>query len=364
MIKVLEGQNLNALIEKAKSEFGENVEILYYEIEKSRELIPFFRKKRYRLYVKEKEERTEPLEELRKEIAELKSLMKTVNISSEKSLPSHIKPSISEEALENFTGDAVELISKLVEKGVSKDIAARVIEKSCGIDIDTNKLDLNTQTFREAIEKGVKSLIRFTGEFEPEGEQKVIAFVGPTGVGKTTNLFKLAARFLLNRNLKVGVISTDTFKVGAIQQARTYANILNVPFFTVTDPKKMKETLRKIKDLDIILIDTVGRSHYDYWRLGEIRSILDGGNFKAVLLISCNMKQDESIEVVNRYRSFFPIHSILFTKIDETAKPGLIIDLPIITDLPVSYISTGQRVPEDIKVLTPQLIADYMLGEI
>ena len=363
MVKVFEGRNLNALIEKAKSEFGGNVEILYCEIEKSRDFIPFLKKKKYRLYVKAGNSKNEPLSELKREILELKSLIKETKIQPQTNLPPHIKLPIPDETIENFTGDAVELIEKLTEAGVSRNIAPIIVEKSCGIDIDTNKLDLNTQTFREAIEIGVKELIEFTGEFKAEDKQKVVAFVGPTGVGKTTNLFKLAARFLLTKNLKVGVINTDTFKVGAVQQARTYANILNIPFYTVTDPKKMRETLTKISDLDIVLIDTVGRSHYDYWRLGEIRSILNGEIFEIVLLISCNMRSEEAVEVVNRYRGFFPLHSILFTKIDETSKPGLIVNLPIITELPISYISTGQRVPEDIKVLTPQLIAEYLLGE-
>ena len=364
MVKVLEGQNLEALIEKAKSEFGEKVDILYYEVERTREFLPFIRKNRYRLFVREKDGVDEKeIEELKREIREIKSIVSRASIPQGFQNPPHIKKPDIDGKFDRFTGDALDLIAKLMERGVSEEVAGKVVEESCGVDIDSNKLDLNTQTFREALEKSLKKLLKFTGELEREDRQRVFAFVGPTGVGKTTNLFKLAAKLSLERGARVGVISTDTFKVGAVQQARTYTSILNIPFYTVTDAKKMRETLKNLRDLDFILIDTVGRSHYDYWRIGEIKATLSGGEFKALLLVSCNMKRREAIEVVNRYRSFFPIHSILFTKIDETAEPGILIDLPVATGLPVSYISTGQRVPEDIKVMSPKLMTDYILGE-
>jgi flagellar biosynthesis protein FlhF len=98
--------------------------------------------------------------------------------------------------------------------------------------------------------------------------------------------------------------------------------------------------------------------------LGEIKVVLSGLRvpINVVLLVSCNYEPSEAIEVVNRYRSFFPISSIFFTKIDEASKPGSLLNVPLVTELPVSYVSTGQRVPEDIKLLTPELVADYLLG--
>jgi len=165
--------------------------------------------------------------------------------------------------------------------------------------------------------------------------------------------------------MKVAVISTDTFKVGATQQARIYANILNIPFYSASESKKLKSTVSELENYDFILIDTVGRSHYDYWRLGEIKEILGdlSENMHIVLTVSCNFKNEDAFEVVNRYSSFFDIDSLLFTKIDETSKPGLLLNLPVETKIPVSYISTGQRVPEDIKILKPENITSYILGD-
>jgi len=389
-VKVYEGEDLEALIEKAKKELGE-VEILYYEVEKSGSFIPFFKKRRYRLFVmpkpKEEERENENEEKLKAELEELKKLLESLKESVVKvpaataaavSSPSNGGSSVEEsyspgpaiasalqELLLDFTGDALDLVKKLVEKGVEPPVAKAIVEHSCGLDIETEKMDLNTATFREAVFKGVSQVLKFTGEFKPaEDGPKVIAFLGPTGVGKTTNLFKVASKFVIEQNLKVGVITTDTFKVGAVQQARVYASILNVPFFVATDQKKFKEILSGLQNLDVVLVDTVGRSHYDYWRLGEIKAILSGTTLpiEFVLLLSCNYDTKEALEVVKRYRGFFPVSSLFFTKIDESSRPGALVNVPFYSELPLSYLSTGQRVPEDIKLLTPELITDYLVG--
>ncbi|WP_457678183.1 flagellar biosynthesis protein FlhF [Thermovibrio sp.] len=375
-VKVFEGEDLTSLIEKAKKELGE-VEILYYEVEK-KGLFPFLKKKWYRLFVMEKEEEREREEvrellKLEKEVEELKELLKEVK-SVATSPPSPPVPPYVEERLpcgeveefKEFTGDALELIDLLVKKGVEKEVARAVVKEACGLDIESEKLDLNTATFREALLKGISSTVSFTGEFKVErGQKKAFVFLGPTGVGKTTNLFKIASKFVIERELKVGVITTDTFKVGGTAQARTYASILNVPFFVATDHKKLKEIVNGLKELDVILVDTVGRSHYDYWRLGEVKAVLQGLEVptEMLLLLSCNYSFKEALEVVNRYRSFFPITSLFFTKIDETSRPGLLLSVPYYAGFPVSYISTGQRVPEDIRLLTPEVITNYLLGE-
>jgi len=376
-IKVYEGEDLQELINKAKQELGDNVRILYYEefTEKSW-WNPFSKKKRYKLFV-EKEE-VKPVEPIVKfdEILEkveniIEEKLKNVSINTTSS-PSTSQPVVSEdiyEQLKEFTGEALDLIELLLEKGVELEVAKEIVQPACGLDLESGKMDLNEATFKEALKKGIEAKIKFVGDFDVSKSEnskfKVITFVGPTGVGKTTNLFKIASDFLLNKKLKIAVISTDTFKVGAIQQARFYANILKIPFFTVGDSKKLRKTLLELADIDVVLIDTVGRSHYDSWKLGEVKEILRGGFdwMEAVLTISCNYNPEEAISVVNNYKAYFPVKSLFFTKIDETSKPGILLNLPVKTGLPVSYISTGQRVPEDIEVLTPENMAEFILGE-
>ncbi|WP_457639038.1 flagellar biosynthesis protein FlhF [Persephonella sp.] len=378
-IKVYEGYDLEELIQKAKEELGDDIKILHYETVEEKKFFFFKGRKKYKLFVEtvDDEELTEPVvkfEELLEKVEELidrkikTSLPKIAqNIASPENLPPHIslENGAGTAVFNEFTGDALHLLNQLVGKDVLPEVAKKLVKEGCGLDIDTNKWDLNTLTEKEALIKGIKRYIKFTGAFDKEdGKLKIFAFIGPTGVGKTTNLFKIASQLVIDKKKKVAVISTDTFKVGASHQARTYANILNIPFYSISESKKLRNTVEELKNFDFILIDTVGRSHYDYWRLGEIKEILSGleEEINHVLTISCNYKNDDAFEVVHKYQTFFTIHSLFFTKIDETLKPGLLLNLPVETRLSVSYISTGQRVPEDLKVLTPEVTASYLLG--
>ncbi len=415
VINIFEGTTLEEAIEKAKGELGENIKVLHYEVIDEKSWIPFRKKKKYKVFIEQLEEEssntfeyhleteTEQLEEAEEEVKTYSistltededsttdnkqngninydELLERIETIIDKKLQNLVVPPVPispesngstngdeiNEIIKEFTGEAIDLIKFLVEKEVEPNVAKEVVKSACGLDIDSNKMDLTTPTFREAILKGIRENIKFTGSFnKAENKLKVITFVGPTGVGKTTNLFKIASELIINKDLKVGVISTDTFKVGAVQQARAYSSILNIPFYTITDSKSLKKTLLELSNMDVILIDTVGRSHYDYWRLGEIKEILSGGTdwMDVVLVLSCNYKYKEALEIVNRYRAFFPISSLLFTKIDETRTPGILINLPYKTGLPLSYLSTGQRVPEDIRTLTPENLTEYILGE-
>ena len=160
-VKVFEGEDLELLIEKAKRELGQDLDILYYEVEKKRSIFPFFKKKYYRLFVapKKEEEESPKVSELKEEIAELKEMleefMKTPSSPTPlPPVPEHVSsPEVAcdSKVLTEFTGDAVELIQTLVAKGVKPEIAEEVVRESCGLDIETEKLDLNTTTFREAL---------------------------------------------------------------------------------------------------------------------------------------------------------------------------------------------------------------------
>lgn len=377
-IKIYEGYDLEKLIQKAKDELGEDIKILHYETVEEKKFFFFKGKKKYRLFVEpvDEQELAEPVlkfEELLEKVEDLidkkirNSLPKYAQgLATPENLPPHIQTgSVSSNIFNEFTGDALYLVEQLLEKDVLPDVAKKIITEGCGLDIDTNKWDLNTVTIKEAVIKGIKKHIKFTGSFENGSDGlQIYAFVGPTGVGKTTNLFKIASQLVIDKKKKVAVISTDTFKVGASHQARTYANILNIPFYSISESKKLKNTVEQLRKFDFILIDTVGRSHYDYWRLGEIKEILSSleEEIKHVLTVSCNFKNEDAVEVVYKYQTFFPIHSLFFTKIDETLKPGLLLNLPVETNLPVSYLSTGQRVPEDLKVLNPEVMASYLIS--
>jgi len=380
-----EGYDLDDLIKQIKDDMGGHLNVVKRETKAERGWFPFFKRKKHVLYVEvpifeenefddhlDKEQKGAEMEGLLEKLSQMMDekirTIETKMPSAPVDVPPHVSEyiPIQQDLFDAFSGDALDLIKLLMQKDVEPEVAKRLVEDACGLDIDSGKLDLSTQMFRDALRIGIQKQISFSNPLQVEkGVFKVITFVGPTGVGKTTNLFKIASEFVINRDLKVAVISTDTFKVGAVQQARAYAGILNVPFYSISDSKNLTKTLEKMSDIDVVLIDTVGRSQYDYWRLGEIKEAISGGlnTMEIILVISCNYKNREAIEIANRFRTFFPIHSLFFTKIDETYHPGTLANLPVKTGIPVSFISTGQRVPEDFKLLDVDKLTDFLLGE-
>ncbi|MCX7760806.1 MAG: flagellar biosynthesis protein FlhF [Hydrogenothermaceae bacterium] len=397
-VKVFEGKSVEIVLQQIKAEFGEGFTILYQDTIKEKTFIPFIKRKKY-VFVVEKKEEEENIEEVLSEedIIDEKEVNEETNsfaqiikryetIDEEKEEDSQIKvrenyfdkrqtkkitintDNLTDDILEEFTGKSIDLIKLLIEKDVEVDVAREVVKHSCGFEIDSGKMDLKHYTFRESLIEGVESTVNFAGDiFEKnlsEGRRKVYAFLGPTGVGKTTNLFKIASKLVLEKGKKVAVISTDTFKAGAGEQIRGYTNILKIPYGIFSDPKKLRETLDDWADFDVILIDTVGRSHYDHWKIGEIREVLKyADETEYILTLSCNMNKKEMYSIVEKFGKFFDLKYIFFTKIDETSYPGSLLNLPVKTGLKLTYISTGQNVPEDIKILTPERVVSYFLME-
>lgn len=384
-IKIYEGYNLEELMNRINQELGENYKILYQDKIKVKTKIPFLKKIKHVLIVEPVKEsgeikfedileeeikkdenyipnqqalRTYPLIDYQEEkgITETKKLKKeSITIDNE-----------LEEITKEFSGKAIDLINILTKKEVNINVAKEIVKDGCGLELTSNKLDLKHFTLRDSLIEGLSNTISFKGDiFENINRQKVVAFLGPTGVGKTTNLFKIASNLVLNKKMKVAVLSIDTFKAGAGDQARSYANILGIPFYLLSDPKKIRETVDDLHFVDVILIDTVGRSHYDHWKLGEIKETLRFlDEVEYMMVLSCNMNTKESFNIVEKYQRFFKINYLFFTKIDETVYPGVIPNLAVKTGIPLTYISTGQNVPEDLKILTPERLATYLLREV
>ncbi len=391
-IKIFEGLNLDKLMEDIKNEFGDEYKILYQDKIKIKTKVPFIKKTKYIIIVEpkinetkfedilgdemekniEKEEFTYSpysYQKDKQETKEDKTLLKKEEdkpIIKEKRTIMYTEEQLYPSELTNeFTGKALDLIDILRKKEVEIDIAKEVVKFGCGLEIDTNKLDLKHFTYRESLIEGIEKTIDFAGDIFERENTKIVAFLGPTGVGKTTSLFKIASKLILEQKKKVAVISIDTFKAGAGDQARSYCNILGIPFYILSDPKKIRETVDDLGFVDHILIDTVGRSHYDHWKLGEIKEILRFiDEIKYLMVVSCNWNTKETYKLIEKYQKFFKINYLFFTKIDETSYPGLIVNLAYKTKIPLSYISTGQNVPEDIKILTPERLTSYLLMEL
>ena len=192
--------------------------------------------------------------------------------------------------------------------------------------------------------------------------RKVVALVGPTGVGKTTTIAKLAANFKLRAGLRVGLVTVDTYRIAAVDQLRTYAEIIDIPMKVVTGPRDMPRVLNEMADLDLVLVDTAGRSPADELQLQELKNLLVEGPVDEVHLVLSLAASTRSL--INTARQFAAVrtNSMILTKLDES--PGLGQLLAALPELPfpISYLTTGQNVPDDIEPAVAARLSRLVLG--
>ena len=224
------------------------------------------------------------------------------------------------------------------------------------------KMRKNRETIKRYFHTLLKKMvpIRVEREIRPP-HKKIMMFVGPTGVGKTTTIAKLAARYAykLSQRHKVGIITLDTYRIGAVEQLMTYAKMMRLPIETVVDPNDFGEALNSLRHNDYILIDTVGSSQHDKEKIEKLKSFLKVDTFAEIninLVLSAVTKYEDLVDICNNF-SILPIDTFVFTKLDETKTYGNIFSLLLDTKKPVSYFSIGQEVPDDLM----EAGADYLL---
>lgn len=202
--------------------------------------------------------------------------------------------------------------------------------------------------------------LSWLGEKIPEGP-RVLALVGPTGVGKTTTLAKIASLAILKRGLKVGLINLDSYKVAAFDQLATYARILKTPFRSASSAEDLQAAVADFQGLDLILIDTTGRSQRDPASLREMEKVLGAvPSVETALVLSSTTRDAELNDSSSRFSLFHP-RGIIFSKLDEATTFGCIYNVSHRAKLPLLYFTTGQRVPEDIEEATPERLAALIL---
>lgn len=199
----------------------------------------------------------------------------------------------------------------------------------------------------------------------PRGSKKLIMFVGPTGVGKTTTIAKLAARFsyIKEKRDKVGIITLDTYRIGAVEQLFQYAKMMRLPIEDVVDPNDFNNALRSLNHCNVILIDTVGSSQYDKDKLAKLNHFIKNSDYEidVNLVLSAGSKLEDLKEIYKNF-SFLNIDTLVFTKFDETKAFGTVFSLIYDIDRPVSYFSVGQEVPDDIVVANSDFLVECMLN--
>lgn len=194
-------------------------------------------------------------------------------------------------------------------------------------------------------------------------KQKIMMLVGPTGVGKTTTLAKLAFRYAYgDKRYKTGIITLDTYRIGAVEQLFQYAKMMKLPIIDSIEPKDLNEAIRSLNQCEVILVDTIGNSQYDQSKLAKTKEFLTQSNadIDVNLVISSNTKFEDLFEIYNNF-SQLNIDTLIITKFDESKAFGNIFSLIYETNIPMSFFSTGQEVPDDIELANGEFLVNCIL---
>ena len=213
-----------------------------------------------------------------------------------------------------------------------------------------------------------KMILKFNkakGITPAEKAPKVVLFMGPTGVGKTTTIAKIASSFTVDEKKKVALLTADTYRIAAAEQLRTYANILEVPFRVVYAPEDVKAAINDLHGFDYIFVDTAGHSHQNEEQLANMKKLLETiseiAEYQAFLVLSATTKYKDLLKIASNYRDITD-YQLIFTKLDETATLGNLLNVKLHTDTPIAFVTCGQNVPDDIELFNPQKTVKQLLS--
>ncbi len=281
---------------------------------------------------------------LKKEIEEIKRLI-TERFKSQKKII-------------DFEGIFYDIYLKLLEEGISGDIASKLVK------ILEYQTPLKMQSEIGKIKPYLWKIIYSSlSSVKPiNNKDKIIALVGPTGVGKTTTLAKLSAYYHLAEQKKVALISLDSFRIAAPEQLKTYASLIGVPFALAYNREELEKYIRMFESYDFIFIDTVGRK-VSKESVKKDYEILKDESIKKILVLSATTKSEDLINIVKLYKNMIP-DSVIFTKMDETLSYGNVYTTIIKENMSISYFTTGQKVPQDIEVASPEKLTNLLLRRV
>jgi flagellar biosynthesis protein FlhF len=212
------------------------------------------------------------------------------------------------------------------------------------------------------IARMVEDQITVAGPIRPAaGRRHLVALVGPTGVGKTTTIAKLAANFRLREKRRVGLITVDTYRIAAVEQLRTYADIIDLPMQVVSTPREMREAIQRMNHLDLILMDTAGRSPKDELKLQELKAFLTEASADEVHLVLSSVCGAATLERTAARFAGVGTTALVLTKLDEASSYGNLLPVLRTSKLPLSYLTDGQNVPDDIQAADNRRLARMIL---
>lgn len=358
--------SLQEAVEELRKNYGDNAVVLSSRIVKRRRwsFLPFFKTTLLEVTVgihdegefkKELEEKTKVYQEIERLRNMLNEVIKSTRLQEEEE-----RDVSKAKGEEDLSLRAKKVLSRMIYKGVRKEIARKLVEGACGYDIELGKLDFKEEV-EESLTESFRKNILIEGERVFRDTPKVLVLVGPTGVGKTTTVAKLS--YLFKRfGKRPGVITLDSYRVGAVEQLRAFVNVMELPFRVASTPEEFLKSLESMENRDVILVDTAGRSQHDKLRLNELRLFLEGFDTHTYLTLSANLSELVMYEVIMQF-SMFPIRGLIFSKLDETSYPGNMINVAYRTKLPILCFTTGQTVPDDIVIADHRLLTRIILEE-
>ena len=250
---------------------------------------------------------------------------------------------------------------KMLELGIEPQYALRLVQKVR--DNVPGEREIDLKSIASEVKRNLTESL-FIGEpIKPfAGGPRVVSLIGPTGVGKTTTVAKIAAELTLEGK-KVGLITIDTYRIAAVEQLKIYAGILNIPLEVVLTPDELETAIAEFSSKDVIIIDTAGRSQRDSDKIDELSTFLSASDLiENYLVLSASSDSSVLDQSISNFGTI-PITGLIFTKMDETLKPGVVISQNFKTGLPIAYLTNGQKVPEDIERASAGNIANSIFSK-
>lgn len=304
--------------------------------------------------------------QMRKEIDELKNLVTSLageitrmhNQTETAANDNTVLSALEKKLLSSRNNPALE--DHLLNHGINQE-TAKIIATFASEQLSPEEL-CDPETTDVFLRETISDLLQISKpEFDDDTGQKRISLIGPTGVGKTTTLAKIAANYLSSKSNSIAMITIDTYRIAAVEQLKVYGEIMHLPVEVVLSPQQLIDALEKHSDKELILIDTAGRSQLDSLSIQELSQyLLPELHISNYLVLSAATRDNELLEAIKNF-SQLSIHSTIYTKVDECVHHGTILNTQIKSKFPISYITNGQRVPEDIVEVDSPYLAQLIL---
>lgn len=368
-VKKYVAQNMAEAMKQIRQELGDEAVILNSKVTHTGGWLGLFKKKKLeviaaldmerkpsKVFVKEKKREQHPQhpnqksfesnKNLHEEINEIKRMVQDITINQPIQMQNYPEP-----------------IQIFCEKLYSQDLNMNIIHSLGDMLLKqwrSSQVDPSEQEISEWAKKHFTEILSQYDNGGSNVRKKYINLVGPTGVGKTTTLAKIAAGEVINNRKKIAFITTDTYRIAAIEQLKTYANLLNVPVEVVYKLEDFQKAVKKYEDYDHVFIDTAGRNYREMKYIDELQKLIDfKQDIETFLTLSMTMKERDIQEIIKNFE-ILSIDKFIFTKLDETSTYGTIVNIIVQNKKGVAYLTYGQDVPDDVEVGSSQAIIKHL----